>query len=357
MSNKEALEVLEQPEDTINVVYEKAQFHKRVFANFIDILLLFLAFIASFTLFGAITNALPAYKKADHTVATYRKESKLFEYSPERNTWENISTWMDNNNEWSYGQRVYKCSVAIDEFIDYVGTKGTTEQHELIIKDYHDCRLADKLTYRDSGKKLFIEQENPDTHVMEIVRNPDLPVNEGIDKYYYTHFYRDYTLISCGGMMIKFFPEYKNGLKTMSDFLFYEQLPASAILAGFLVYLLPTFFWKRNRMTVGKFSMQIGIIDNKCLAVSFGRNLARWAIFYFGIVILSFFTFGVPMLISFSMMAFSKRRQSFQDFLLGITEVDVNRQKIYYTKYEVAVEHATSHKQAISFEMEQNEHL
>ena len=363
MSNKEALEVIPSNENSISIVYERPPLHKRVFANFIDILLLVLMFIGFFSLFSFVTRQFPSYQHADETVAHYREESGLFRYSEARKTWENISTWLDNNNEDSDGQKNLKCEKAIDDFIAYVGDKlgYDGDEYKLISDDYDACRLSPNLKYENLP--LFVEHEYWDeetsSYVTEIIKNPELHLDThpGLETYFYEHFYREYTLVSCGGMMIKFFPEYRNNLQTMSNLLFFFELPMTALFAGFTVYLLPTFFFRRNRMTIGKFSMQIGTVDKQYLAVSFGRNLARWSIFYFGVVILSFFTFGVPMIISFSMMAFSKQRQGFQDYLLGINEVDVNRQKIYYTKYEVALDHAKNHKQPINFDMRRNEHL
>ena len=393
---KEALEVIDAPEESINIVYERPLFHKRVFANFIDILILFLTFIASFILFSKTLTLTPAYRNADKTVSTTRRESTLYRYSEERHTWETIATWMDNNNEMTYGQRMTTCQLTIDSFHYYLAIKDNPANEaifEKIADVYYQFKVIDptvdpekRYTEADIVSEHYTYVRNKYREMMldsKMVYKPDdakgtpiygLPMfvwnaehtevvlNEEITspskyKYYYQEFYTDYTLITCPGYLIQYNSAYKNAMKTMSNFLFFIELPCSILLAGFLTYLLPTFFWRREHFTVGKFSMQIGLVDSECLSPSFGRFLARWAIFFFGEVILSFFTFGIPFIISFSMMVFSKNQQGFPDFMLGLNEIDAKKQKIYYTKYEVALEHAKNHKQAISFEMERREHL
>ena len=83
-------------------------------------------------------------------------------------------------------------------------------------------------------------------------------------------------------------------------------------------------------------------------------TLIDWIIYY-----ICYHFIGIePLLaniISFSMMVFSKRRQGFPDFMLGLTEVDTNKQKIYFSKYEIAVEHSLDHKEAIPFKLIEKE--
>ena len=90
-------------------------------------------------------------------------------------------------------------------------------------------------------------------------------------------------------------------------------------------------------------------MDSRYLSLTFPRFLARFAIFYFGVLVLSFFTFGVPMIISFTMMAFTKKKQGFADFMLNCVEVDNNLENIYFNKYEVTIMKSEERKKAIDF--------
>lgn len=345
---KESLEAFANNPDVINVSYEQPRFFKRVFANFLDIIFLFLAFVSVFIVVEKIVQVTPAYQEADQVVARYREESGLFEYSSSRKTWENVSTWLDNNDDTSYDFRVNKCQKSINNYINYIKAKGTQDDYETIVKDYDEARLSMNMK-DEKNNPLFIKVE--EEGISKIVHNPNAVANS---EYYYNHFYREYTLTNCGGFMITVFPEYHDALSQMSNMLFFIQIPIAALLGGFIVYLLPALIFKRGRCTFGKKLMQIGLVDSRVLSPSFGRYLARWAIFFFLEVVLSFFTFGIPFIISFTMMAFTKRKQGFPDFMLGLVEVDTNKQKIYFDKYEVALEHVNDHKDPVDFEMEKD---
>ncbi len=341
---KEHLEVLNDGVETINFQYEPPTMLKRVFSNFMDIIFLFLSFILCFIMVQSIVKATPGYQSADYIVASYRSESGLFEYSTKRKTWENISTWLDNNDDTSYDFRVTRCEKAIDDFLTYIDT-NYHDSYANLKKDYDDSRLSPKMVDKNKNP-LFVETEDG------IIHNPDTVANANV---YYNKFYREYTLTNCGAFMITIIPQYRAGLQYMSNMLFYVQLPVAAFLSGILIYLLPGIIFKRGRPTFGKKLMQIGFVDSQVFSPSFPRYLSRWAIFFFGELVLSFFTFGVPFLVSFSMCVFTKKHQTFPDFMLGLTEVDEKKQKIYFNKYEASLNAAPMYQEPVEFKMEQKD--
>ena len=87
------------------------------------------------------------------------------------------------------------------------------------------------------------------------------------------------------------------------------------------------------------------------IAPSFWRFTARFAIFFFGELILSLFTFGIPYIISFSIMAFSKDKQGFPDYMLRLHEVDTSKANIYMDYVEAELKNEL-HGEAIDFRME-----
>ena len=375
---KEALEAITGDEQHINIQYEIPAYHRRFIAAFIDLVIFFLLGVGCYILAELAVHATPTYKHADAMVEKYREESGVFRYSTSRQTWENVSTYLDNNNDLGYPNRISICQTSINDFIDYIykawqkepGTKYDDKRFEniteatynFVVNDYDSSRLSDKLK-DEYGNKLFIqideEIDDPNSDdpantitVKSIIRNPD---SKASDKYYYTHFYREYTLEHCGSFLISFFPEYKQALKTMSNFLFFVQLPAAVTLSCFITYALPPLIVGRGKPTIGMLIYHIGRVDSSLLSLKPGRFLARYAIFFFGIIILSLFTFGIPLLGSATMMIFSKKKQSFPDYMLGIVEVDTNKQKIYKSKYEISLDSATDHKDAIDFKMRTRE--
>jgi hypothetical protein len=104
-------------------------------------------------------------------------------------------------------------------------------------------------------------------------------------------------------------------------------------------------------MTLGKALYHIGLVDSRYLNVKWGRFFARFAIFYFAELLLSLVTFGIPFIISFSLMAFSKKKQGFPDYMLGIEEVDTSRNKIYKSLDEITLESLNKRKQPVDFHL------
>ena len=132
--------------------------------------------------------------------------------------------------------------------------------------------------------------------------------------------------------------------------LFADLLPAY-LITGILVYYVPTLFFVRGRRTLGKALYQIGLVDSRVLNPTVARATARFAIFYLAELCLSLATFGIPYLISFSLMVFSKRRQGFPDYMLGLTEIDMSRTKIYKTMGEAEMDKINTYKEPVDFKV------
>jgi len=345
MGNKEALEVINSSDKRYELTYHIPKLHRRVLANLIDIIIFFLVGLAIFIAVNAVAVNTANYKKADEVVATYRKECGLYKYSSERKTYELVTTWLENNNDTEYPTRVQYCVDAIESFQNYVKNKSTIENYNILIKDYRDSRLSDKLTYQ--GVKYFtVDASN------NVINNPACSAKA---ENYYKDFYQTYIVQNCSGYLISFFPDYYNSTKYMSNVLFFVELPITLTLASALVYLLPPLLIRRGRKTLGKWLYHMGLVDKNVTSPSLGRFLIRYAIFFFVEVLASLFTFGVPIFVSFSLMIFSKKKQGFPDYILGITEVDESMTKIYFTKYEALVDQIQEGKTPVNFKPVQKE--
>ena len=154
----------------------------------------------------------------------------------------------------------------------------------------------------------------------------------------------------CAGYLITMFPDYAESMKKMSNALFFIEIPVSLTLSCFLVYFVPGLFFRRGRQTLGKALFRVGLVDKNITSPRIGRYTARFFIFY-GEIVLSLFTFALPLLISFSLMAFSKNKQGFPDYMLQLTEVDTSKAKIYLDKYDALVDVAKQNKEPIDFKL------
>jgi len=357
--NKESLEVINAPVDAVTVEYEFPKFYHRILANLIDIIIFVLMFFILFIPTNMIVTNLPAYAAADATMTEYRQDSGLFKYSANRKVYELIVTWYINNDDVEYPVRVIGCEKAIFDFQEFVKDKyGDNTEYQAVIKDYDDSRLSDVAVYE--GFHLFVTSEvdtNDDgvADATKIIRNPEAQAAGADSEVYFNKFYRTYILQNCNGYLITLFPDYYASIKTESNFLFFCEVPVAFFLSGLVSFFLPGLIFRRGRMSFGKALYHIGLVDSRILSPTFWRFLARFSIFFFGELVLSFFTFGIPFIISFSMMAFSKKKQGFPDYLLGLTEVDGTKAKIYFTKYEAGMDQIKERKKPLDFKMKHDE--
>ncbi len=81
--------------------------------------------------------------------------------------------------------------------------------------------------------------------------------------------------------------------------------------------------------------MKLSLLSSEALSCKVKRYVARQMIQLFLIVLLSLVSFGIPLIVSFSMMIFRKDGQSLHDYLAGTYMVDSSEQSIYLTYEEM----------------------
>ena len=329
------------------VSYEAPPFHRRVVANLMDILIFALLFVAFFIPTNAITKATPEYIKSNEIVNTTREQCGFYVYEPSTKTYLAYPTYFDNYSSDSSGYvKANTCAKAIDDFIAYVGDKKGDNYQAEIQRAYDDYRLGLKYNnepYFIKVDGVVISNKYSETDTEKTCR--------ASNEEYYKNVYHIFILQDCAGYLISWFPEYKAATSSMSNMLFFIEIPVSYILSGLVTYLLPMLIFKRGGKTFGKLAFRIGLINNELFSPSTGKIIVRFLIFFFGEMVLSLFTFGIPFIVSFSMMAFSKRKQGFPDYMLGLIEVDTSKNNIYFNKYEASVYQFDGNKKSISFHM------
>ena len=81
--------------------------------------------------------------------------------------------------------------------------------------------------------------------------------------------------------------------------------------------------------------MKLSLLSADGLSLKTGRFFARQMIQLFLEVLLSLVSFGVPLIISFSMMLFRKDGESLHDYLVGAYMVDSADQSVYVSYPEM----------------------
>ena len=358
MNEEELITTKEEPEkaEVINIEYERPKLAHRVLANFIDILLMVMVTIFAFVGSRAAVQSTSMYRDNDYKIKTIEISSCLF--INERDVYNDfgykygdevtiITTWLPRQDTLTYKDMVGRCQMAIDGFLSYMDTIN----HEVAIKAsnfYDEQRLA--FTGNVPGHEHYFEKN-------EVTNEIFIPVDENNNPYYshktyFEEFYRkiiDNNFVD--DYLTKEVPNFRTYLSNEGKYLIFIELPIAFVVGAILVYFIPPLFFRRGRMTLGKALYRIGLVDSKIFSPTFPRFLARFAIFFFAEMVLSIFTFGAPFLISFTMMLVTKTKRGFPDYLLGLTEIDASKQKIYYNKIDALSDKVTVYKTPTDFRL------
>jgi len=330
----------------INIVYKRPALHRRVLANLIDILLLVLLFFLFFIGVRGIVGNTQTFKDNSNTIQEVRTTSGL--YVKQDNNLYDVVTWIDKQSKFNASQKKSYAINTINNFITFSNptlnpTYGNDNFYKTITKRYDEFFSSEKLV-DSSGVKYFVKNESG-----TIIENPECKASY---EDYYKNAYAVFIDSQCQNTLVTCCTQYLEANRYMALMLFAVEIPISYSIAGLLVYVVPPFIFRRGRKTIGKLVYRIGLVDSKCLNVKTKVIIGRICIVYFGEVLLSLVTFAIPVIISFSMMVFTKSKQSFPDYMLNLNEIDLNSNKIFYNYDEIKLEDVDSHKKPVSFTAE-----
>ena len=320
-------------ENTIEIKYQRPKFYRRIFANLIDILFFALAFFGLFLGFRGIVLSTDTYQNNQAQLVEIKKDSGIFS-KDSGGALRDIVTVLNQDEKLSASAKKKTAREAIDKFLSYTESVCTLEVVQEIKESYDTFRLEQTV----DGKPCFILEN-------DVIKES----GEADELHYYKNIYAEYIDKYCQGYLIKSVPHYYDLTKYLATVLILCEIAPSYLLAGIIIYLLPTFIFRRGRMTFGKAMYHISLVNNKLLNPKISTSLLRFVIFYFGELILSLFTFGIPYIISFSMMVFTKKKQGFPDYMLDLQEVDTSKNKVFYTLEEIKLDQINPSKKPVDF--------
>ena len=317
----------------VEIKYSRPRFYNRLLANLIDAVIFILLFFGLFLGSRAIVISTPTYQANEATIQDIKLESGIFKKDV-GGAIRDVITVLNTDDSKSARNKKNDAKAAIDTFLTYCDEK---------------CEANTALEIRNSYDEFRLSFDLEDQPIFTIDNGNIVEVGNADENYYYKKVYSVYIDEYCQAYLIKHVPQYYEITKYMSNVLIYAEILPSYLLSGIITYLLPTFIFRRGRKTFGKAIYRIGLVDNRVLNCSFKRSLARFAIFYFAELVLSLFSFGLPFIVSFSIMVFSMKKQGFPDYMLGLQEVDTSKNKIYNSIVEITIDEITPHKKAIDF--------
>ena len=330
-------------DEQMRVVYSQPKFWHRCMANFVDFFIFALFTVMLFISVRTIVQSTDGYKEVQNKIDNIQLRSGLYRRAVSDNsstsnvdiiyyldTYEantpagkEFDTGISDDPQFLNG----KCIKSILTFIDYCKDQCSNERYEELVSYYDEARLTP--TY--DGIHYFVTDESNN-----IVPNQTLVQDATKLKAYYNNVYKPFIENRCIPFLSANVPGYHELVMVDYNLLIFLELPIAYFVAAILVYFVPPLFFRRGRMTLGKALYHIGLIDRRLLSPTFPRFLARFAILFFSELLLSLFSFGLPYIISFSMMAFSKKKQGFPDYMLSLLEVDTSKSDIYMDYVEAA---------------------
>ena len=307
------------------IEYYRPKFTRKLAASFMDAFIFFFLSLLFVVISKAIGDVTPTYKQNSSELDTIKLDSGLF-LEDNDGLVRDIVTIYNLDTETNSSVVEKEVVNSINNFFTYVDTNLSHELYESMIKEFDELRLDQKLIYSYEGNtyKLFIQKDG------KVVKNNEVVIPSKS----YISFYKNYI----DNYALGYFHSKIDRVVTLEKYFSYVM--AIEVIVGVLVgsiinyYVFPLIF-RRNRYTLGRLTYKIGLVNKDVLHVSFGQFTLRFLIIFFLEIALSFVTFGIPIIFSFTMSLVTKKKQYFHDYLLGIEEVDLQDNQVYYSKDEV----------------------
>ena len=307
------------------IEYYRPKFTRKLAASFMDAFIFSLLSLLFVVISKAIGDVTPTYKQNSSELDTIKLDSGLFLEDNDGLVRDVVTIYnLDTETNSSVVEKEVVNSINI--FFTYVDNNLSQELYESMIKEFDELRLDQKLIYSYEGNtyKLFIQKDG------KVVKNNEVVIPSKS----YIGFYKNYI----DNYALGYFHSKIDRVVTLEKYFSYVM--AIEVIVGVLVgsiinyYVFPLIF-RRNRYTLGRLTYKIGLVNKDVLHVSFGQFTLRFLIIFFLEIALSFVTFGIPIIFSFTMSLVTKKKQYFHDYLLGIEEVDLQDNQVYYSKDEV----------------------
>ncbi|MCI6615419.1 MAG: RDD family protein [Mollicutes bacterium] len=307
------------------IEYYRPKFTRKLAASFMDAFIFSLLSLLFVVISKALGDVTPTYKQNSSELDTIKLDSGLF-LEDNDGLVRDIVTIYNLDTETNSSVVEKEVVNSINNFFTYVDNNLSQELYESMIKEFDELRLDQKLIYSYEGNtyKLFIQKDG------KVVKNNEVVIPSKS----YISFYKDYI----DNYALGYFHSKIDRVVTLEKYFSYVM--AIEVIVGVLVgsiinyYVFPLIF-RRNRYTLGRLTYKIGLVNKDVLHVSFGQFTLRFFIIFFLEIALSFVTFGIPIIFSFTMSLVTKKKQYFHDYLLGIEEVDLQDNQVYYSKDEV----------------------
>ncbi|MDD7707612.1 MAG: RDD family protein [Candidatus Enterosoma sp.] len=287
--------------------YSKARIYQRVFSFFIDLFLAVLLGMIINSLCGLVTSVVPKYQEVLQERIELQDQSGLFD--------ENQKLWTLSleGSDMTIQEKKELLSTRLDEF-------------------YHNDVFFEDDTFYQSYQKRKSEAVNEKGELLFNLISGSYVEKDFSDDVYYSFYQKEFENYASAALSHNVrFADLSNLIVRISVI----EIVLSMSVGFALSFVIMPLILKRGRKTIGMYLFKISLVGGDALNVRgktlLFRNVLLFLIGYW----LTIFTFGIPWLVSLTMMTFSKTGQDFFDYMSGTYVVSTKDKDIYldYAEY------------------------
>ena len=287
--------------------YSKARIYQRVFSFFIDLFLAVLLGMIINSLCGLVTSVVPKYQEVLQERIELQDQSGLFD--------ENQKLWTLSleGSDMTIQEKKELLSTRLDEF-------------------YHNDVFFEDDTFYQSYQKRKSEAVNEKGQLLFQLISGSYVEKEFSDDVYYSFYQKEFEHYASAALSHNVrFADLSHLIVRISVI----EIVLSMSVGFALSFVSMPLILKRGRKTIGMYLFKISLVGGDALNVRgktlLFRNVLLLLIGYW----LTIFTFGIPWLVSLTMMTFSKTGQDFFDYMSGTYVVSTKDKDIYldYAEY------------------------
>lgn len=293
------------------VTYNRASFSRRIFSFLFDFLCSIILTLGLMAGVHEIIIRNTQYQEATSLRTEYKKLSHIYVYSTEKVDYLLLTDFYQNNTSLDTKAKnaIYESSLTLFFTNDLIFDQTDPNSG---ISIFNSLKLGNLAILDSNGETYFAYKDISNEEIVQKSNKTEDEMNvfyvEAIDNYAYQYLNYNDAYYNASNLIFWYATIYVFAL----PFLF-------SLIVFF--YVMPLIL-KRGRKTLGKLILKLSVVSLNGFYPSFWRFTARFSIFFFVEIILSFATFGLPLIVTFTMFVISKTGQSFHDYLLGTFVID-----------------------------------
>lgn len=329
-----------------SIEYERPQTSKRIFSALLDFLIFCLIFLIFFIISDQIAKVTPGYQENDLIIENVHQNSCI--YVPEdgptgkSKQYRLISDYYETN--FDQYTSYYVLSTLTDSIL---GTNSNDGFINFMLEENYEKGLELKEDFNEF--RLNIKIDGKEVYYIDETTNQISYMPKGNYETVAKEFFIPYINETCRAYL-SYVNGYNDAMLFLTRIIVIIEIPIPLILSCFITYLFIPLIFNKGKKTIGKLVFKIGVVNKNLLNVSNKQYFLRFLIFLFLEVILSIFTFLIPIIISFNMIFFTKNKQCLHDYIMHFQLVDTSMYKIYNSLDEIVLDEINS-KNGVDFRL------